>query len=139
MMTSCLRWVQDMITSDDKEGGWVKKEENHDDVILEWPLSQITNIKLSQLKLVPNYFPLVITKTMIITKGMSINDVPRFLAFFDLLMSHLVTFGKSCLSNDVLFLSDLSPSIFFFYVLHLRQLLFCLDSHTCPKITFKTI
>ena len=28
-----------MITSDDKVGGWVKKGQNHDDVILEWSLS----------------------------------------------------------------------------------------------------
>ena len=25
-----------MMTSDDKVGGWVKKAQNHDDVILEW-------------------------------------------------------------------------------------------------------
>ena len=25
-----------MMTSDDKVGGWVKKGQNHDDVILEW-------------------------------------------------------------------------------------------------------
>ena len=29
-----------MMTSDDKVGGWVKKGQNHDDVILEWPLRQ---------------------------------------------------------------------------------------------------
>ena len=28
-----------MMTSDDKVGGWVKKGQNHDDVILECPLS----------------------------------------------------------------------------------------------------
>ena len=27
-----------MQTSDDKVGGWVKKGQNHDDVILEWSL-----------------------------------------------------------------------------------------------------
>ena len=27
-----------MLTSDDKVGGWVKKGQNHDDVILEWSL-----------------------------------------------------------------------------------------------------
>ena len=27
-----------MMTSDDKVGGWVKKGQNHDDVILEWSL-----------------------------------------------------------------------------------------------------
>ena len=30
-----------MMTSDDKVGGWVKKGQNHDDVILECPLSLI--------------------------------------------------------------------------------------------------
>ena len=29
-----------MMTSDDKVGGWVKKGQNHDDVILEWSLSE---------------------------------------------------------------------------------------------------
>ena len=42
-MMSSLRWVQDMMTSDDKVGGWVKKGQNHDDVILEWSLTQITD------------------------------------------------------------------------------------------------
>ena len=28
-----------MMTPDDKVGGWVKKGQNHDDVILEWSLS----------------------------------------------------------------------------------------------------
>ena len=28
-----------MLTSDDKVGGWVKKGQNHDDVILEWSLT----------------------------------------------------------------------------------------------------
>jgi hypothetical protein len=32
-----------MLTSDDKVGGWVKKGQNHDDVILEWSLNQGTN------------------------------------------------------------------------------------------------
>jgi hypothetical protein len=27
-----------MMTSDDKVGGWFKKGQNHDDVILEWSL-----------------------------------------------------------------------------------------------------
>ena len=31
-----------MLTSDDKVGGWVKKGQNHDDVILEWSLSKLT-------------------------------------------------------------------------------------------------
>ena len=39
MMTSCLRWVLEMMTSADKVGGWVKKGQNRDDVILEWSLS----------------------------------------------------------------------------------------------------
>ena len=30
-----------MMTSDDKVGGWVKKGQNHDDVILEWSLIEI--------------------------------------------------------------------------------------------------
>ena len=29
-----------MMTSDDKVGGWVKKGQNHDDVILEWSLTR---------------------------------------------------------------------------------------------------
>ena len=29
-----------MLTSDDKIGGWVKKGQNHDDVILEWFLTE---------------------------------------------------------------------------------------------------
>jgi hypothetical protein len=29
------------MTSDDKVGGWVKKGQNHDDVILEWSLKQL--------------------------------------------------------------------------------------------------
>ena len=32
-----------MMTSDDKVGGWVKKGQNHDDVILECPLSTKQN------------------------------------------------------------------------------------------------
>ena len=31
-----------MMTFDDKVGGWVKKGQNHDDVILEWSLSQMS-------------------------------------------------------------------------------------------------
>ena len=31
-----------MMTSDDKVGGWVKKGQNHDDVILECPLTAPT-------------------------------------------------------------------------------------------------
>ena len=46
-------------------------------------------------------------------KGRSINDVPRFLAFFDLPMSHLVPFGKSCLFNDVFFCLTYPPKFFF--------------------------
>ena len=29
-----------MMTYDDKVGGWVKKGQNHDDVILEWSITQ---------------------------------------------------------------------------------------------------
>ena len=32
-----------MMTSDDKVGGWVKKGQNHDDVILECPLIEKKN------------------------------------------------------------------------------------------------
>ena len=32
-----------MMTSDDKVGGWVKKGQNHDDVILEWSLTEPSN------------------------------------------------------------------------------------------------
>ena len=39
MMMSSLRWVWEMMTSDDKVGGWVKKGQNHDNVILECPLN----------------------------------------------------------------------------------------------------
>ena len=35
-----------MMTSDDKVGGWVKKAQNHDDVILEW--SQSHHVLLSE-------------------------------------------------------------------------------------------
>ena len=41
MMTSSLRWVYEMMTSDDNVGGWVKKGQNHDDVILECPLMRV--------------------------------------------------------------------------------------------------
>ena len=30
-----------MMMSDDKVGGWVKKVQNHDDVILEWSLNKL--------------------------------------------------------------------------------------------------
>ena len=36
-----------MMTSDDKVGGWVKKGQNHDDVILECPLIRMPIIKIS--------------------------------------------------------------------------------------------
>ena len=42
-----------MMTSDDKVGGWVKKGQNHDDVILECPPTQNTPCRQS---LVPFYF-----------------------------------------------------------------------------------
>ena len=38
MMTLSLRLVYETMTSDDKLGGWVKKGQNHDDVILEGSL-----------------------------------------------------------------------------------------------------
>ena len=41
------------MTSDDKVGGWVKKGQNHDDVILEWSLSN--RHKINQCILQPNY------------------------------------------------------------------------------------
>ena len=41
MMALCLSWVQEMMTSAYKEGGWVKKGQNHDDVILEWSLTRL--------------------------------------------------------------------------------------------------
>ena len=34
-----------MMTSDDKVGGWVKKGQNHDDVILEWSLMEYSRLK----------------------------------------------------------------------------------------------
>ena len=34
-----------MMTSDDKVGGWVKKGQNHDDVILEWSLTKTASPK----------------------------------------------------------------------------------------------
>jgi hypothetical protein len=44
-----------MMTSDDKVGGWVKKGQNHDDVILEWSLinrkSKIAEIETVEIKL----------------------------------------------------------------------------------------
>ena len=36
-----------MMTSADKVGGWVKKGQNHDDVILEWSLSKRQKSKSS--------------------------------------------------------------------------------------------
>ena len=33
-----------MMMSDDKVGGWVKKGQNHDDVILEWSLMYLETI-----------------------------------------------------------------------------------------------
>ena len=38
-----------MMTSDDKVGGWVKKGQNHDDVILECPLIKIPVYSKGQL------------------------------------------------------------------------------------------
>ena len=45
-----------MMKSDDKVGGWVKKGQNHDDVILECPLSK----KKVTLKVVSIYKPCVV-------------------------------------------------------------------------------
>ena len=36
-----------MMTSDDKVGGWVKKGQNYDDVILEWSLTKVVSRKSS--------------------------------------------------------------------------------------------
>ena len=36
-----------MMTSDDKMGGWVKKGQNHDDVILEWSLMNLLETKIN--------------------------------------------------------------------------------------------
>ena len=36
------------MTSDDKVGGWVKKAQNHDDVLLEWSLGCPMNTVKSQ-------------------------------------------------------------------------------------------
>ena len=52
-----------MMTSDDKVGGWVKKGQNHDDVILECPLSQIKPIQkllTSELTILQVYRPFYI-------------------------------------------------------------------------------
>ena len=38
-----------MMTSDDKVGGWVKKGQNHDDVILECPLITIDGMDVLKL------------------------------------------------------------------------------------------
>ena len=50
-----------MMTSDDKVGGWVKKGQNHDDVILECPPSQsprgtVINLVISCLRSLNLYF-----------------------------------------------------------------------------------
>ena len=46
-----------MMTSDDKVGGWVKKGQNHDDVILECPLRYIFDCRfpVSNLKKLPDF------------------------------------------------------------------------------------
>ena len=41
-----------MMTSDDKVGGWVKKGQNHDDVILECPLTEKVTSKRFQRQLI---------------------------------------------------------------------------------------
>ena len=40
-----------MMTSDDKVGGWVKKGQNHDDVILECPLTDLRAWIISGVKI----------------------------------------------------------------------------------------
>ena len=44
-----------MMTSDDKVGGWVKKGQNHDDVILEWSLTEGKSIIESSLNYIAAY------------------------------------------------------------------------------------
>ena len=39
-----------MMTSDDKVGGWVKKGQNHDDVIIEWSLNLFSSLRVSMWK-----------------------------------------------------------------------------------------
>ena len=67
-MMSSLRWVQEMMTSDDKVGGRVKKSQNHDDVILECPLTA------SMARLLPlfTYFNLYMEQRKLVLVG-SIN------------------------------------------------------------------
>ena len=38
-----------MMTSDDKVGGWVKKGQNHDDVILEWSLRLALDVLILEM------------------------------------------------------------------------------------------
>ena len=45
-----------MMMSDDKVGGWVKKGQNHDDVILECPLMNCHELKLLFL-ITQSYIP----------------------------------------------------------------------------------
>ena len=45
-----------MMTSDDKVGGWVKKGQNHDDVILECPLSKHIGPLKRYYALVPHMY-----------------------------------------------------------------------------------
>jgi hypothetical protein len=46
-----------MMTSADKVGGWVKKGQNHDDVILEWSLSRklISSDSVFTIRIISNY------------------------------------------------------------------------------------
>ena len=50
-----------MMTSDDKVGGWVKKGQNHDDVILEWSLIKQREL-LSWSKFCNNVTHILVTK-----------------------------------------------------------------------------
>ena len=46
-----------MMTSDDKVGGWVKKGQNHDDVILEWSLMLIVPMPFSVVMKISKEYP----------------------------------------------------------------------------------
>ena len=48
-----------MMTSDDKVGGWVKKGQNHDDVILEWSLIQKLLVWVSE-KVSDNFWSMAV-------------------------------------------------------------------------------
>ena len=62
-MMSSLRQVQEMMISNDKVGGWVKKGQNHDDVILECPLTclfkEVMNLSRTDLQIFEQYLSVV--------------------------------------------------------------------------------